>query len=696
MVARSVTRKTFALGTAAALVIGAAATVWPGVHAVSRAAAAAAPITGFNRLGLVSLVPTTPVAVPTVYQPVSTAVAAGLGAFETLLSAQTAPRANRPAYGAALSLADGQRGTALLHPYAINGVQLQLDRLQALGVTGVTLAVIYPEMLPSYTDYASYRDFFRSVAQEVRTRGLALYVETGFKLPSASDTFPTNFTFPAAFCDLEKQQQQMTQAIITALTPTYITLVNEPSTIFQVVPFPQFDPAKGPGGVLNYLQYLLGNAADPSCAANVPTPLARGVTRVGAGQGNWEPLGYAQGYAQIANLDAIDMHIYPVIQTTLHPFLRNILTVASYASQARKRLVCTEAWANKLQEGELTGAFLKTITEFYKRDAFTFWSATDRRFLSDLAQFATTNPVDYISPFWSGYFEAYLTYTPGLYDENTSYATVQAALQPTQVASMQAGGPYSLTGRGYGLIITHTAPTPTPTAPPPTLTPTRTATRTATATPPRPSPVPTRTATPVLPTPTPTQTDVLPTATATATAAILFADSFGADLLGGPPAGWLSVSGTWRVEQDARTSAHVLQQTAPGSLEGAIAAGTATWQDYSVRARMMAPSPSDGVALLARVQSATTHYGLRILGAEWSLIKEVNSVRTTLTSGALSPFYVPTAWHTLTLSIKGTLLSGALDGAVLGSATDAMISGGGIAVGGSGQMMVDNVVVQGL
>jgi hypothetical protein len=81
---------------------------------------------------------------------------------------------------------------------------------------------------------------------------------------------------------------------------------NEPSSLYQLTSYGQFDPRVGTQGALTYINYLLGNAADPSCPANTVTPLQKGATRIGAGQDNWEPTAYAQGYAQIAQLDTLD------------------------------------------------------------------------------------------------------------------------------------------------------------------------------------------------------------------------------------------------------------------------------------------------------------------------------------------------------------------------------------------------------
>ena len=315
--------------------------------------------------------------------------------------------------------------------------------------------------------------------------------------------------------------------------------------MYQATKYGQFNPDNGTQNALNFITYVLGSGPDPACPANAVTPLRKGSTKIGAGQGNWDSTSYAQGYAQIAGLDAIDLHVYPLMETAQHPFIQHILDVASYARQAGKKLTITEMWDNKEQESELTKSFVSGSPELYKRDVFSFWQATDRLLMAEMVQFAHTNPVDYISPFWSLYFEAYLTYTPGIADETTSPYALDTQVQQLQVANLTANGPATQSGMTYHALIS-SAPVPTrestatmtpllptgtasATPPPPTRTATPTATRllptrttiaTASATPPLPTPTlvaATRTATPLPPTLTATVTNTPVAATRTAT-----------------------------------------------------------------------------------------------------------------------------------------------------------------------------------
>jgi len=419
----------------------------------------------------------------------------GVNAVYTMLSAQTAPQTNAPLFGAELSMADGQRGTALLQQYAIVGVQQQLDRFKTLGVQGVTIDIPYPLFMPWYANSAQYLSYYTSVAQETANRGMRLTVELGLRFPGSGIT---SFTYPA-YCSFERDYQQMAQSIIDNISPYYMTIVFEPSTMFQLTEYQQLDPANGVQGLLNLTNYMLGNAVDSNCPSNAVTLLNKRTTRIGAGQGNWDSPDYAKGYAQMAHLDTIDIHVYPVISSTMHPFMNNILTVASYARQSGKRLSMTEAWSNKEQESELGLNALVSPMLTFSRNVFSFWQPTDQAFLTSMVHFASTNPVDYMSPFWTLYFEGYVDYTPGVYDQNSSVTKLMTTEENIQVSNMTANGPYTALGTSYQKIIATSVASSGFVG-----LPTATATMTAT-------PLPTRTPWPTV-TPWPTRTP-LPTRT---------------------------------------------------------------------------------------------------------------------------------------------------------------------------------------
>jgi pectate lyase len=155
-----------------------------------------------------------------------------------------------------------------------------------------------------------------------------------------------------------------------------------------------------------------------------------------------------------------------------------------------------------------------------------------------------------------------------------------------------------------------------------------------------------------------------------ARAETLFSDDFADGALDG----WTTSGGTWSVAADGTP---VARQSGTSGDARALA-GTATWTDYSVQARVKALSFNGSdrfVALLARAQSATSYYYLSLRsGNTVQLKKLVNGTGTTLSSTA---FTVSTnTWYTLRIEVSGTTLRGFVNGALVGTATDSQFSSG--------------------
>jgi hypothetical protein len=159
--------------------------------------------------------------------------------------------------------------------------------------------------------------------------------------------------------------------------------------------------------------------------------------------------------------------------------------------------------------------------------------------------------------------------------------------------------------------------------------------------------------------------------------ATLFSDNFEADPLGSPPAGWTVAGGTWTVTQDAT---HVLSQTSTtaGALDE-IVAGSTAWTDYTLQVAVKAPSGSDSFGIAGRRTDAGDNYQLLLkLGNLWYLGKRVAGNWVTLATGTFT--YTAGTWYTFTLTMKGTTISGAINGTALATATDTSFSSGAISL----------------
>ncbi|MFC9330418.1 ricin-type beta-trefoil lectin domain protein [Kitasatospora sp. NPDC057015] len=135
--------------------------------------------------------------------------------------------------------------------------------------------------------------------------------------------------------------------------------------------------------------------------------------------------------------------------------------------------------------------------------------------------------------------------------------------------------------------------------------------------------------------------------------------------------------------------------------------GDPDWGDYTVSLDALLPQPGGGVELLGRAtrqsKGAPGHqagYYLRIsdTGA-WSILRnspDDEASTTTLLSGTAGPLGHST-WHTVALGFRGSTITAALDGAVLGSVTDATYAVGlaGLGTAGYHPAQFDDLTVTG-
>ncbi|MEU4155092.1 cellulose-binding protein [Actinoplanes sp. NPDC026670] len=159
----------------------------------------------------------------------------------------------------------------------------------------------------------------------------------------------------------------------------------------------------------------------------------------------------------------------------------------------------------------------------------------------------------------------------------------------------------------------------------------------------------------------------------TAEAATLFS----ADFESGSTSGWSKSGGTWSVVSDGTQA---FQQSDTSSERARQFAGTTSWTNYSVQARVKATSfgSSAGVvALTGRAAGSTKMYRLSLTGANKVQLETMNGSAVTVL-GSLSQTISTSTYYTLKLSFSGTTISGSVNGTSVGSATDSTITAGRI------------------
>ncbi|GGN75346.1 hypothetical protein GCM10010112_46490 [Actinoplanes lobatus] len=159
----------------------------------------------------------------------------------------------------------------------------------------------------------------------------------------------------------------------------------------------------------------------------------------------------------------------------------------------------------------------------------------------------------------------------------------------------------------------------------------------------------------------------------TAEAATLFS----ADFESGSTSEWSKSGGTWSVVSDG---SQVFQQSDSTNTRARQFAGTTSWTNYSVQAKVKATafsSTSGVVALTARASGATKMYRLSLTGANKVQLETMNGSSVTVL-GSLSQTISASTFYTLKLTVSGTTISGSVNGTSVGSATDSTITAGRI------------------
>jgi len=369
-----------------------------------------------------TLTPTASSSVPAEFRALYAELDAALTAFDQSLDA---PAESYPViFAAELLSANGNRGTELLKPTNLQGTQLWLDRLQQIGVQGVTVAINYPLLTPDFPNSAKYLEYFKRVASEIRQRGMKMDVEVGVVFPPPFSALDVNYR-ATTFEQFKAANKQMVATIVTEVKPDYLNLAPEPDTIARIAGWREF---ASPQACDDWVSYTLKD-------------LNRGNTKIGAGIGTWGNLDFIKRYAANASLDFIALHIYPVTGNALP----TAIAAADLAHQHNKRVILDEAWLYKMSARE-PPVSIAGNAEIFRRDAYSFWAPLDQKFLALVAKLARAKKIEYVSVFWAQYLYAYLDYNPKF--QTMPYNDVMAQLNAIVTPNVLAGK-LSATGEFY-------------------------------------------------------------------------------------------------------------------------------------------------------------------------------------------------------------------------------------------------------
>lgn len=389
----------------------------------------------------------TPPAVPAEFRDLYTALEQRIDAFDKTLSAQWDGKTHPVNFSAELCTANGNRGKALLIPRTFLGCHMELDRLQALGVKAVKVAIPFPLLAPAYfqfqgqpDDSQGYVDFFKRVVQDARARGIKVIVGNGPIFPGAYSA-GSGIDAVKYFASLGDEayveaRAQQARRIAREIAPAYIDLGCEPDVEFRLTKKAVYRTPTGFASTIRRTVDGIG-ATSVTLTAGVGTWLGRG------GE-------FVEELCKIPALPVIDLHIYPVNGN----YLGQALALANQARAHGKKVAVSEAWLNKIRDAELGTLDAASDPTAFARDAYSFWAPLDQKFLAVLVKFAHQSQLEFCSAYWDKYFFAYADYA-ALHASARQPTAAQVLQISTQLAARGiVNNELTATGRAYGRYIT--------------------------------------------------------------------------------------------------------------------------------------------------------------------------------------------------------------------------------------------------
>ena len=329
--------------------------------------------------------------IPKRYQPLYHELESRLSAFEIRLPAR--PGGKPTIRAAALLGADCQRGESMLGESQREATLREMDALKLLGAGGIVLQVCYPLLTPGFRDPQPFVDYYANLANAVRSRGMKLLVEHNCLLPSSTGIDPRPYYKRLTKRRFERERFQEVKTILLAVQPDYLTLVSEPRVYDAGLTLAVRDWKRYVEDSVQALAQQLGS---------FPTLL-------GAGSGLWSEPEYVEAFAAVKSLSYIDLHLYP-LAVGGEDMLGRLLAWPDRirAIDPAKRIVMSELWLNKAGAAE----GIKSVTDpnVIARNVYGFWAPLDEKLLRVVAAAAREKSIEWVAPFWSRYFFAYLSY----------------------------------------------------------------------------------------------------------------------------------------------------------------------------------------------------------------------------------------------------------------------------------------------
>lgn len=381
--------------------------------------------------------------IPPQYQSQYSSVQNLLNQFNSSLGSVPSSK-NSFTYAAELLPANGNQGSALFNANNLNSVETNLNAPKTMGMKGVTIALGYPLLDPTFPDNQQYLQYFKTVVTMCHQEGLTVDVESQVlfaNTPYSSLTFDWS---KLSYSDYVAKHVAQDNLICSQIKPDILEIGVEADTKASLTGYSQLNT---PSGWSIYINQLLNGIDKNGC-------------KLAAGAGDWltNTTQWVQGFVDNPNLDFVSTHSYPIVS----PFLTNLISLGKFAQEHGKRIVFDEEWDTKVlhpvNAGGGGGFGGPAATQ---QDIFSYWIPIDIEFQQLMAKFCQTYPCEYLSPFPGDYyFFAYLTWNQQL--DTLTFFQLHNMLNPTITQNM-ANFTISPTGAAYAtLCLATTSPTPAP------------------------------------------------------------------------------------------------------------------------------------------------------------------------------------------------------------------------------------------
>ena len=324
-----------------------------------------------------------------------------------------------------------------------------LDALQSLGVSTIKMSINFPVLYEPYYDAASgannpagYQQtltFYQQVVAQIRQRGLKLIIPTQNVFPYEYAT-TTPYFETLTLAQYSAARSAMAQTIATQLQPDYLIVQSEPVTEAGNLP-------------ANLSSQLSVTATDLAMVAGILNDLQNAGLRgphllIGAGMGTWQSDfdNFLSGFTALP-MDILSIHVYPINDRVVDgqevDFLGRILQMADAANAAGMKPGLDECWLNKIADSDLTPENTSSKTTD-SLNGYSFWAPLDQTFLQLMTEVAYWKGFEFVNPFDSYCFFAYLDYNTeqpliaGMSAENAANS-LEAAEDKAAFVALTAG-----------------------------------------------------------------------------------------------------------------------------------------------------------------------------------------------------------------------------------------------------------------